>query len=228
MVKISTIKDIYWWKGVFCVKNKFNWLLAFFMAFSAASVQAAPQTLKVVSATPKGQLMYAGNSPISITFNRPVGKLSEKDSFSGGKCPLVVPPAVKGSCRFSGTQTLLFEPSENWPLATQYQVMLKKGFASAVNGAKLPADYSFTFTTPRIFVRSTRPAKDERWLSLNPTLYIVFSTRPDLARAEKFLTLSYQEEPESSVVSKFLSRMGGGKKAQEPVLKTVPLLVREV
>lgn len=210
------------------MKNKFNWLLAFFMAFSAASVQAAPQTLKVVSATPKGQLMYAGNSPISITFNRPVGKLSEKDSFAGGKCPLVITPAVKGSCRFSGTQTLLFEPSENWPLATQYQVMLKKGFASAVNGAKLPDDYSFTFTTPRIFVRSTRPAKDERWLSLNPTLYIVFSTRPDLARAEKFLTLSYQEEPESSVVSKFLSRMGGGKKAQKPVLKTVPLLVREV
>ncbi len=122
------------------MKNKFNWLLAFFMAFSAVSVQAAPQTLKVVSATPKGQLMYAGNSPISITFNRPVGKLSEKDSFAGGKCPLVITPAVKGSCRFSGTQTLLFEPSENWPLATQYRVMLKKGFDSAVNGAKLPDD----------------------------------------------------------------------------------------
>ncbi len=199
----------------------------FAAAFAFCAGGAAAQTLKVVSASPKGQLSHAGRTPVSVTFNHPAAELSEGSSFSSANCPLVISPRVKGSCRFSGTQTLVFEPAENWPDGTEFSVTVKKGFASAVNGAKLAQDYTWTFTTPRISVRSTRPYQNERWLALNPTLYITFSQKPDLRRAAEFLELSYQQEPETSSVSKLLSRVSG-KKNGGPVTKTVPLLTREV
>ena len=206
-------------------KTVFSWAL---LALGFAPVWGAVQPLKVISATPKGQQTYmGGRTPITVTFNQPVAKLSEQSAFSSGKCPLSITPAVKGNCRYSGTQSLVFEPAENWPQATPFKVRLAKGFASAVNGARLQADYVWTFTTQRIMVNSTRPYQNERWLSLNPTLYIVFSQQPDVKRAAEFLELSYQQVPQESAVSKIISRVSG-KKNNEPETKTVPLLVREI
>ena len=209
------------------VMNK--WIFAgVLFAFAFGGMQAAAADLKVVSATPKGQQTYmGGRTPVTVTFNQPVAKLAQESALASSECPLSITPAVKGTCRYSGTQSLIFEPAQDWPLGTQYTLSVKKGFASAVNGAKLTADYSWTFTTRRIMVQSTRPYQNERWLSLNPTLYIVFSQQPDVKRAAEFLELSYQQVPEESAVSKLLSRVSGKKDAQ-PETKTVPLLVREI
>ncbi len=135
---------------------------------------AAP-ALKVLSATPQGAVNYPGRQAVSVTFNQPVAALSETSQFSSAECPLVITPAVPGSCRFSGTQTVIFEPASAWPDASRFTVRVKAGFTSRVSGEKLSAPYSFMFTTPVPQVQSVRPFNDEHWISLNPTFYFIFN-----------------------------------------------------
>ncbi len=136
-------------------------------------VHAAP--LKVLSATPKGALGEVGRQAVSITFNQPVTALSQSAAFAGKDCPVSVTPAVDGTCRFVGTQTVLFEPRENWPQATAFTVQVNRGFTSQVSGEKLAAPYRFSFTTPRPQVRQIYPQPNEHWITLTPTLYAGFN-----------------------------------------------------
>lgn len=150
---------------------------------------AAP-ALKVLSAAPQGAVSYPGRQAVSVTFNQPVAALSEASQFSSEDCPVSVTPAVKGSCRFSGTQTVLFEPAENWPDATRFTVRVKAGFASRVSGAKLAAPYSFMFTTPVPQVQSVRPYRGEHWIGLNPTFYVIFNMPVKMDSLADYATLS--------------------------------------
>ncbi len=154
-----------------------------------ACVFAAP-ALKVLSATPQGAVNYPGRQAVSVTFNQPVAALSEASQFSSDDCPLSITPAVEGSCRFSGTQTVIFEPVANWPLASRFTVRVKAGFASRVSGAKLAQPYSFAFTTTVPQVQSVRPFNDERWISLNPTLYLIFNMPVDMAALPRYAKLA--------------------------------------
>lgn len=163
-----------------------------FLLFGAGVVQAAP-ALKVLSASPKGQQGQMDRQAVNVHFNQPVVALSEQSAFASQDCPLVISPKIEGSCRFSGTQTLVFEPTEKWPQATRFTVTLPKGFKSTVSGQKLAADYRFSFTTQVPRVVSTVPYQNEHWLSLNPTLYVLTSQPIDLERAAKFIKLSTQE-----------------------------------
>lgn len=158
------------------IQNRFFRRLAVLVsaALMPAGAFAAP-ALKVLSAAPQGAVNYPGRQAVSVTFNQPVAALSEASQFSSADCPLVITPAVEGSCRFSGTQTVIFEPSSNWPDASRFTVRVKAGFQSRVSGEKLSAPYSFMFTTPVPQVRSVRPSEGEHWIALNPTFYFVFN-----------------------------------------------------
>ncbi|MBR4592540.1 MAG: Ig-like domain-containing protein, partial [Elusimicrobiaceae bacterium] len=136
-------------------------------------LQAAP--LQVLSATPKGNVTVSGRQAISVAFNQPVTALSEQSSFDTKDCPLSITPAVKGACRYAGTQTLLFEPEQDWPEATQISVRLEKGFTSRVSGEKLSRPYVFSFTTRRPEVYLTFPREQEHWMTLTPVLYAAFT-----------------------------------------------------
>lgn len=144
-------------------------------------LHAAP--LQVLSAAPKGSLTVAGRQPVSISFNQPVAALAEENEFASSACPLQITPEVKGTCRFTGTQTVLFEPDENWPNASRFTVQVKAGFASRVSGEKLAKPYTFTFTTPRPSVQGTLPRQAEHWLSLTPTIYVRFTLPMNPTRA---------------------------------------------
>ena len=144
-------------------------------------LQAAP--LQVLSAAPKGSLPETGRKAVSITFNQPVAALSEENEFASSACPLLITPAVKGTCRFTGTQTVLFEPDEDWPVSSRFTVQVKAGFSSRVSGEKLAKPYVFSFTTPRPEVRTTLPREGEHWISLNPTLYVRFNLPMSPAQA---------------------------------------------
>ena len=160
----------------------------FMTVLGSASVQAAP-LLKVLSASPKGQQGSMGRQAVNVHFNQPVVKLGEKTAFASPDCPLKITPAVEGSCHFSGTQTLVFEPSGNWPDATRFTVTLPKGFASSVSGQKLAASYKFSFNTQVPQVLSVLPYTGEHWISLNPTIYVLTSQSVDLSRATPFIKL---------------------------------------
>ncbi|MBQ8033362.1 MAG: Ig-like domain-containing protein, partial [Elusimicrobiaceae bacterium] len=160
-----------------------------FLLLGALSLHAAP-ALKVLSAAPKGLQNTPGRQAVTVHFNQPVVALGEQTAFDGANCPLTITPKIAGSCHYSGTQSLVFEPTENWPTATQFTVRVPKGFKSAVSGQKLAAAYQFSFTTPVPQVLSTIPYTGEHWLSLNPTLYVLTTQPVDLARAAKFIKLT--------------------------------------
>lgn len=176
-----------------------------FVLFGAMGLHAAP-ALKVLSASPKGAVENAARQAVNVHFNQPVAPLGESTAFAADTCPLTISPSVEGSCRFSGSQTLVFEPAQPWPDATRFTVKVPKGFVSAVSGQKLAAAYSFSFDTRTPRVITALPYNNEHWLSLNPTLYILTSQPIDLERAAAFVTL----------------HTGEGKSA-----RTVPLALRK-
>ena len=197
--------------------------LAVTFLLAAGALFAAP-ALKVLSATPKGQLTYTGRQAVNITFNQPVVALGEESEFSSSDCPISITPAVKGSCRYSGTQTLVFEPTSDWPDATAFTVKLKAGFKSAVSGQKLAQAYTFDFTTPRPQVNMVRPGNNERWINLYPTLYVVFNMPVDLETINDYAELSYMVSPEPTLSEK----IGLSKTKRPDVKKTVPLIIRPI
>lgn len=152
-------------------------------------LQAAP--LQVLSAAPKGNLGENSRKAVSVTFNQPVAALSEDSEFASADCPITIIPKVKGTCRFTGTQTVLFEPEENWPVASYFTAQIKAGFTSRVSGEKLAKSYAFSFTTTRPEVRGTLPHADEHWISLNPTLFVRFNLPMSPAKA----SAAYLQDP---------------------------------
>ena len=200
-------------------------LAAFLSALfiSAGSLSAAP-ALKILSATPKGQLNYTGRQAVSIAFNQPVAELGEGSQFSAEDCPISITPAVKGTCRYSGTQTLLFEPDSDWPVSTRFTVRLKAGFKSAVSGKKLAQDYAFDFTTALPQVNSVRPGNNERWINLYPTLYVIFNMPVDMKTISDYVELSYMQQPEPTLSEK----IGLSKKKRPAVKRNLPLVIRPI
>ncbi len=171
-------------------KNIFTLVAVFLFA---AHTYAAVPALKVLSAAPKGPQGALGRQAVTIHFAEPVVKLGEQSQFNTQDCPLTITPAVAGACRYDGTQTLQFEPDENWPAATQFTVTLPKGFKSAVSGHKLARAYSFTFQTQTPQISTVWPAHNEHWISLTPTLYLLPTMPVDLDKAASFIQLAYMD-----------------------------------
>lgn len=157
----------------------------------AGVVFAAP--LRVLSAAPRGLDSASGRQAVTVTFNQPVTALAEATQFASGNCPLTITPNVAGTCRYSGTQTLQFEPAENWPQATQFTVTIRKGFTSRVSGQKLTSPYTFTFSTQTPQVRNVLPRNQERWINLTPTFYVEFTLPVEAEKLTNYAILADEE-----------------------------------
>ncbi len=171
--------------------KKFYQLLvasAAFLCLPTAGFSAP--ALKVLSAAPKGFQSASGRQAVSVTFNKPVAALSEDTAFSVEDCPLQVTPSVPGTCRFVGTQTLQFEPLSDWPVATRFIARVRKGFASRVSAEQLANPYTFSFTTQTPQVQAVYPQTNEHWISLNPTLYVVFNMPVNVKELSKYASLT--------------------------------------
>lgn len=153
----------------------------------------APSSLQVVSAAPKGAANHAGRTPVTVTFNQPVAALAESAAFASEECPVRISPSVTGTCRTSGTQSIVFEPAQDWSAATTYNVRIPAGVASAVSGAKLARAYAWSFTTQTPAVVSARPWNGERWMDLKPTLYFAFNMPVDFKTLPGYMRLSYKD-----------------------------------
>ncbi|MBO7238263.1 MAG: Ig-like domain-containing protein, partial [Elusimicrobiaceae bacterium] len=147
--------------------------------------------LKVLSAKPQGEQSYTNRAAVSVTFNQPVAALSENSAFATADCPLQITPAVAGTCRFSGTQTLQFEPAQDWTAATEYTVTLPGSFTSRVNDKKLGSDYRFSFITPRPQVQEVIPYDKEQWIDVRPLIFVTLNQPVHLASAQQAVRLTY-------------------------------------
>lgn len=174
-------------------KKSFFAALAVICAGMQSVAWEAPAALQVISASPKGAANHAGRTPVTLTFNQPVAALAESAAFSSAECPVRISPSVAGTCRTSGTQSIVFEPAQEWAPATTYNVRLDTGFASAVSGAKPARAYAWSFTTQTPAVVSSRPWNGERWMDLRPTLYFAFNMPVDFKTLPGYMRLSYKD-----------------------------------
>lgn len=116
----------------------------------AGTAQGA-ETLQVRSGAPVGEVQSLDQAAeVRVVFSKPMvtlGRIPE---------PVTVPffrvePAVKGTFRWAGTDTLVFTPDdpERLPWATRYRVTIAAS-AAAVDGSTLAEPYRFSFTTPTV------------------------------------------------------------------------------
>ncbi len=194
--------------------------------FAAAFAPAWGAELKVTSVTPKGENARTGKAAVSVTFNQPVAALSEKSAFASADCPISISPAVPGTCRFSGTQTLQFEPSEAWQTATQYQVVLSGAFKSRISGKTLGEDYSWSFATARPSVQNVSPSENEQWIDLRPLIFVTVSQPVSLPSVQQAASVTYQAPKARSWWEEIKARFSQTASAPEMQTVSAPLSVR--
>lgn len=155
----------------------------------AASLQAAPVELSVLSVVPSGPTdSPRAAAAIVATFNQPMVALASPADM-GRACPLRLEPKVPGRCRWQGTQVLAFEPEAPLPPARRFRAVVPAGTRSAVSGQALAADKAWEFETPRPRLVDSAPRHGERWIALDAALFAHFTVEMDPRRARSFVRL---------------------------------------
>jgi hypothetical protein len=118
------------------------------LALPVALGAASPE-LQILQAGPAGEISkLEGANEIRVVFSEPMVPL--------GRIPetviapfFAIKPEIPGRLRWSGTNTLIFTPSDpaKLPYATRYEVTVGEG-ATSVAGRRLARPYTFSFTTP--------------------------------------------------------------------------------
>ncbi len=140
---------------------------------------AAPKTtaeLTVLRHSPDGDVKMAPK--LSITFSQPmVAVTSHKDTIAKG-VPVTLTPAMKGTWRWIGTRTLLFETQHRFPMATKFTAVVPAGTVSKL-GKKLAKEHRWTFATPAPRLISRYPTDGPH--PLTPVLFVGFDQKIDPA-----------------------------------------------
>ena len=76
------------------MNSKKGIMVGILLFIGASYALAAAPTLKVVSASPKGQQNNMGRQAVNVHFNQPVVKLGEETAFSSATCPLMITPRI--------------------------------------------------------------------------------------------------------------------------------------
>jgi len=145
--------------------------------------------LRILSATPGGQLQtLQERQPISVTFSRPMVPLGE--ATPPPEDALTIEPAVPGSLRWEGTQTLVYQPSEPLRPATEYTVTLAPT-VSDLDGNTLSESYTWTFQTPRPQLVKSSPADGAEFAAPDDSVRLSFSLPVAAETARDFVEASF-------------------------------------
>lgn len=153
------------------------------------SMPGAGENLSVVAARPQGE--QQGEVRPTVTFSRPVQGLQEVEdtrSKDAAKPFAKLDPAIEGEWRWLGSASAEFVPKGLVPFSTTFTVTVFKGL-TALDGARLVEDYTFTFTTPRLELQDLSPARGDGWLRPDSTVTLLFNqpvATADLEKALKF------------------------------------------
>ncbi len=130
-------------------------------------------------------------APIVVTFDRPVaGGLEELVDAS---TLIRIDPAVPGKAEWRDPVTLRFTPAAPLRPGTRYEVTVANTFA-AMDGARLPRPFTFSFRVERARVLSGTPAGPHQhplFLPRDPVFSVLVSSggsRDDLARSARIAT----------------------------------------
>ena len=171
-----------------------KWML---LAALALSAHARSGTLSVIQKMPMGEMdSLNAAQEIVVTFSQPMVPLGDNDSM-GKLCPIQLSPALPGSCHWQGTNTVAFRLDGMPKGGTRYSVTVPKGTASQVSGDKLAQDETWSFVTPRPRLAASAPGHDQRWVTLDPKLFVAFDQPMDAAKAKDYFELEEAEVGET-------------------------------
>jgi alpha-2-macroglobulin len=143
------------------------------------TVESGP--LKVLRFAPEGEVPVAPF--LSVTFNQPMVALSGVEDLKAGQVPVQMDPALPGTWRWLGTQTLTFTYDsaqiDRLPKATEYHVTIPAGTKSAA-GTALAEAVTWSFSTPAPKITVTYPTADQPQ-PRDPLFFIHFDQRIDPA-----------------------------------------------
>jgi alpha-2-macroglobulin len=128
--------------------------------------------LQILRFAPEGEVPLAPH--LSVTFSHPMVPIAALADLGHQVRPLTLTPEPTGRWRWVGTSTLLFEPEDRFPMATDYQVEVSEGVTSAA-GAMLQTPVRWGFSTPPAQLKSWYP--DAGPTRLDPLIFMSFDQR---------------------------------------------------
>ncbi len=129
--------------------------------------------LEVVRYSPEGEVPLAPQ--LSVTFSQPMVAVTSQEE-AAKFVTVKITPEVAGKWRWIGTKTIIFDPVNRFPMATNFSVEIPTGTKSAT-GNSLVSAKKFTFSTPAPQVTTVLPQSNE--VSRNPLLFVSFDQRID-------------------------------------------------
>ena len=171
------------------------------VALDAPAIQQAfiPQLdgpLRPISASPSGTLLeMQPGQVVSITFSQPMVPLGQTPAIDPNQ--ITLEPSIPGSLRWEGTQTLVFEPTEDLPPATVFTATLNAGL-EAIDGSRMDAPYSWSFETPRPRLLESNPRNYDQYVHPNAAIFLTYNQPINVARFGDDLALI--DENNQSVV----------------------------
>ncbi len=135
--------------------------------------------LEVSRFAPEGEVALAPF--LSVTFSQPMIAISSQVE-AARNVPVTLAPQTKGSWRWLGTQTIIFQPDAEGgrlPMATNYTVTIPSGTKSA-SANSLPETKTFTFATPPPEIKNSYPSGES--IARDELMFIEFDQRIDAAR----------------------------------------------
>ena len=129
--------------------------------------------LEVVRFSPEGEVPLAPQ--LSVTFSQPMVAVTSQEE-AAKFVPVKITPEVAGKWRWIGTKTIIFDPLNRFPMASEFRVEIPAGTKSAI-GKTLSATKSFTFKTPPPQVTTVYPKSNE--VSRNPLFFVGFDQQVD-------------------------------------------------
>lgn len=142
--------------------------------------------LAVLRYAPEGEVPIAPS--LEITYSQPMVAVTSVEALAAAEVPVRLMPQPPGQWRWIGTRTLVFEPVDRFPMASEFTVDVPAGLA-AVGGARLRAPLHFSFATPRARLIGHWPYDDDEPETLEPTLFLDFDQRIDPAALLPFVEL---------------------------------------
>ena len=130
---------------------------------------AGSPELAVVRHSPEGNIELAPF--LSMTFNQPLVAITSHAELAKLPPPAKLTPLPPGEWRWLGTQTVVFQPTKRFPMATDYQVEVPAGTKSAA-GQVLAAAVRWSFSTPTPKLVQHLPSNDGVPVGLEPLLYV--------------------------------------------------------
>ncbi len=140
--------------------------------------RGTPGALTVVRRAPVGDVSIAPQ--LSITFSQPMVAVSAQAELASQAGPVKLTPQPPGRWRWLGTRTLLFEPTNRFPMATAYRVEVAAGTHSASAGTLATAT-AWRFSTPPPQLQTSYPQADATAQPRDPLLFVAFDQQIDPA-----------------------------------------------